>query len=174
MADDRRNDPPAAPRASQGHYARAAPEASSPPGLRPRRDPRRAYGTIECRPRHHPQPLDQPAGAAPLGLVAQKKTVVAAERDRSQRVAFALQHTSLDASQSVVSDEFGSNRDLTPTHACSAIGVRAVASVRGTTPLTTTTIASLTQQGMGPALMLAGGVDRLRFTTSLEQVLAAT
>jgi transposase len=73
-----------------------------------------------------------------------------------------------------VIDEVGSNLDVTPTHAWAAVGERAVASAPRNTPLTTTTIASLSHQGMGPALMLKGGVDRLTFEAYLEQVLAPT
>jgi len=74
----------------------------------------------------------------------------------------------------VVIDEFGSNVDMTSTHAWAPIGERAIEKVPRNTPINTTTIASLTDQGMGPALIVEGGVDRLTFNTYLEQVLAPT
>jgi transposase len=73
-----------------------------------------------------------------------------------------------------VVDEVGSNLDLTPTHAWAPVGERAVATVPRNTPINTTTIASITPQGMGPALIVAGGVDRITFATYLEQVLGPT
>jgi len=80
----------------------------------------------------------------------------------------------LDATQIVVIDEVGSNLDLTPTHAWAPVGERALATAPRNTPLNSTTIASLSHQGMGPALIVTGGVDRLTFETYLEQVLAPT
>ncbi len=78
----------------------------------------------------------------------------------------------MDACDIVVLDEFGSNLDLHPTHAWAPIGERAFSDVPRNTPINTTTIASLSAQGMGPAMVVEGGVDRLIFTSYLEQVLA--
>jgi transposase len=49
-----------------------------------------------------------------------------------------------------------------------------VASVPRNTPINTTTIASITHLGMGPAFIVEGGVDRETFATDLEQVLGPT
>jgi len=118
--------------------------------------------------------VDPGASDPSPGLVAQKKSLIASERDPWQRAAFALEQADLDATQIVVIDQVGRNLDLTPTHAWAPLGERAVASVPRNTPINTTTIASLTHQGMGPALMVKGGVDRLTFEIYLEQVLAPT
>jgi transposase len=107
-------------------------------------------------------------------LVAKKKTVVAAERDGWVRAAFAVQQADLDATQIVVIDEVGSNLDMTPTHAWAPIGERAVVTIPRNTPINTTTIASITHMGMGPAWIVTGGVDRVTFATYLEQVLVPT
>jgi transposase len=123
---------------------------------------------------HAAQPLDDRAGHPPPGLVAKKKTLIATERDPWARAAFALQQTTLDATQLVVLDEFGSNVDLHPTHAWAPLGERAISAVPRNTPVNTTTIAAITHQGMGPALMVEGGVDQLTFIAYLEQVLAPT
>jgi transposase len=80
----------------------------------------------------------------------------------------------LDATQIVVIDEVGSKVKLTPTHAWAPLGERAVASVPRTPPITTTPIASLTHAGIGPALIVSGGVDRVTLTTYLAPVLAPT
>lgn len=123
---------------------------------------------------HAREPLDHRPGAPPSRLVPQKKTLIATERDPWQRAAFAVRQADLDATQIVVIDEVGSNLNLTPTHAWAPVGARAVASVPRNTPINTTTIASLTHAGMGPSLMVSGSVDRVTFTTYLEQVLAPT
>src|SRR6058998_3708770 len=61
----------------------------------------------------------------------------------------------LDASCLVVVDEIGSNLNLTPTHAWAPVGERAVTPVPRNTPLTTTTIACMTDQGIGPSLIVS-------------------
>ena len=50
-----------------------------------------------------------------------------------------------------------------PTHAWAPIGERALSVVPRNTPVNTTTIAARTYQGMGPALLVEGGVDQLTF-----------
>jgi len=74
----------------------------------------------------------------------------------------------------VVLDEFGSNLDMHPTHAWAPLGERAFAAVPRNTPTNTTTIASLTAQGIGPTMIVSGGVDQRIFAAYLEQVLAPT
>ena len=123
---------------------------------------------------HFPLSLDHRSLAASAGLVAKKKTLIASERDPWQRALFAVVAAEIEASDLVVVDEIGSNLNLTPTHAWAPVGARAVATVPRNTPINTTTIASLTHQGIGPAMIVSGGVDRLTFTTYLEQVLAPT
>jgi transposase len=71
----------------------------------------------------------------------------------------------------VVIDEFGSNLDMTPRYARSPAGHRAQDVLPRNTPVNTTTIASLTCQGMGPALLVSGSVNRVTFETYIEQVL---
>jgi transposase len=71
----------------------------------------------------------------------------------------------------VVIDEVGLNVDLTPRYARAPRGQRAVASIPRNTPVNTTLIGSCRLDGMGPCLMLSGGVDRLAFEAYLDQVL---
>jgi transposase len=129
---------------------------------------------MDCRLRHVTEHVDPGASDPPYRLVAKKKSLIASERDPWQRAVFALEQADLDATAIVVIDEVGSNLDLTPTHAWAPVGERAIASAPRNTPLNTTTIASLTHQGMGPALIVKGGVDRLTFEAYLEKVLAPT
>ena len=74
----------------------------------------------------------------------------------------------------MVLDEFGSNLDMHPTHGWAPLGERVIATVPRNTPLNTTTIASLTAQGMGPALIVQGSMNQSIFEAYLEQVLAPT
>jgi transposase len=126
------------------------------------------------RPGHAREPLDHRPRAPSSRLVPQKKTLIATERDPWQRAAFAVRQADWDATQIVVLDEMGSKVKLTPTHAWAPLGERALASVPRNTPINTTTIASLTHAGIGPSLIVSGSVDRVTFTTYLEQVLAPT
>lgn len=129
---------------------------------------------MECRPWHDAEHLDPGASHPPLGLVAKKKTVIASERDGWARAWFVLQQATFDASDLVVLDEFGSNLDMHPLYAWAPLGERAVAPVPRNTPTNTTTIASLTAQGIGPAMIVSGGIDQRIFAAYLEQVLAPT
>ena len=129
---------------------------------------------MERRPRHLAQSLDNGACHPSPGLVAKKKTLIASERDPWARTLFALHQVELDASQIVVIDEVGSNLNLSSTHAWAPVGERAVTALPRNTPLNTTTIASLSAEGIGPSLIVSGAVDRLVFESYLEQVLAPT
>lgn len=123
---------------------------------------------------HTTELVDHGASDPPPEMVTKKKSLIATERDPWLRAAFALEQADLDATEIVVIDEVGSNLDMTPTHAWAPVGERAVANAPRNTPINTTTIASLSHKGMGPALIVKGGVDRLTFVTYLEQVLAPT
>lgn len=118
--------------------------------------------------------MDARPSHPPLGLVAKKKTLIAAERDAWARALFALQQATLDPTDLVVLDEFGSNLDMHPSYAWAPLGERAIAVVPRNTPINTTTIATLTAEGMGPAAVVMGGVDQQLFASYLEQVLAPT
>ena len=80
----------------------------------------------------------------------------------------------VDAGDIVVIDEFGSNLDLTPRYARAPRGERAVAAVPRNTPANTTTIGSLTTDGMGPSLMIEGGVTTAMFEAYVEHILGPT
>lgn len=80
----------------------------------------------------------------------------------------------LDAARFVWVDECGSHLSLTPLYARAPKGERA----RGTVPRNrgpnTTLVASLTLEGMGPAMTLEGALDAAAFGVYVEQVLAPT
>lgn len=100
--------------------------------------------------------------------------MLAAERDEAERAAFREQAQVLDAARFVWVDECGSHLSLTPLYARAPKGERA----RGTVPRNrgpnTTLVASLTLEGMGPAMTLEGALDAAAFGVYVEQVLAPT
>jgi transposase len=71
----------------------------------------------------------------------------------------------------VVIDEFGSNLDLTAAYAWAPRGQRARALLPRNTPPNTTTISSLTVNGIGPSMMLTGGVTTRAFEAYVEHFL---
>lgn len=74
----------------------------------------------------------------------------------------------------MVVDEFGSNVDLCRRYARAPQGERAVASLPRNTPANTTTISSMSLNGMGPAMLIEGGVNQQVFESYLAQVLGPT
>lgn len=107
-------------------------------------------------------------------MVAQKKTVRASERDDQARAAFRKLLLTRPAEDFVVVDECGSNLNLTPRYARAPRNERAFGSVPRNTPANTTLIASLSLQGMGPAMVLPGATDTLAFDAYVRELLAPT
>jgi transposase len=105
------------------------------------------------------------------GPHAQKKSLIAAERDPWERARFLIEREQIDPDDVVVIDEFGSNLDLTRRYARAPRGERAVASLPRNTPPNTTTISSLTTSGIGPSLMTEGGVTSALFEAYVEHIL---
>jgi transposase len=105
------------------------------------------------------------------GLDAKKKSLIASERDPWARVRFLVEQADVDPADVVVVDEFGSNLDMSPRYARAARGERAVASLPRNTPPNTSTISSLTLDGMGPSLMTVGGVTTPIFEAYIEHIL---
>lgn len=68
-------------------------------------------------------------------------------------------------------DEVGLNLDMTPRYGRAPGGQRAVGIVPRNTPINTTLIGSCSLAGMGPSLLLSGGVDSVAFETYVEQLL---
>jgi transposase len=129
---------------------------------------------VECVAYPQREPLDHRTSYPDTQLIAKKKTVIASERDPWARAHFAVIQENLDPAQIVVVDEFGSNLDLTRRYARAPEGERAIAAIPRNTPINTTTISSMTTTGMGPAMMIAGGVTQSIFETYLAEVLGPT
>lgn len=105
-------------------------------------------------------------------MVAQKKSLIAQERDPWQRAAFQVEQTEQNADLIVVVDESGANLNLTRRYAWAPRGQRAIGSVPRNTPPNTTVIASLSTAGIGPSMIFSGGTDHLAFCSYIEKVLA--
>lgn len=71
-------------------------------------------------------------------------------------------------------DEFGSNVDMTRRYARAPRGERAIAALPRNTPTNTTTISSLTIDGIGPSMLIAGGVTSTVFEAYVEHILGPT
>ncbi len=106
------------------------------------------------------------------GLDAQKKTLVARERDEAARTAWREQARQLAAQDLVFVDETGANIALTPLYARAPRGQRAVGKVPRNYGANTTLIASLSRQGIGEAFILEGAADAVTFEIYVEQILA--
>jgi transposase len=106
-----------------------------------------------------------------FGTHTKKKSLIASERDQWDRVRFLVEQEDVDPQDIVVIDEFGSNLDMTPRYARAPRGERAVAALPRNTPPNTTTICSLTSEGMGPSLMTVGGVTSPLFEAYIEHIL---
>ena len=115
--------------------------------------------------------MDARARDSPARLVAKKKSLKASERDEWARAIFRAWIAEQDAADLVVIDAVGLNVDLTPGYARAPHGQRAVESLPRNTPVNTTLIGSCRLDGMGPCLLLSGGVDSLAFEAYLDQVL---
>lgn len=89
------------------------------------------------------------------------------ERDEDARVLYRERVRRRDASDFVV-DECGSNTNITPHYARAPRGERAYGSAPRNTEANTTLIASMTADGMGPAMLLAGATDTAAFEVYVE------
>jgi transposase len=79
-----------------------------------------------------------------------------------------------DAADCVILDECGSNINLRPVYARAPRGARALGSVPRNTRKNTTLIASMTTNGMGPAMLITGAPDTVAFEVYVAQFLAPT
>jgi DDE superfamily endonuclease len=106
------------------------------------------------------------------GVEPKKRSVGASERDEFLRAAWrALVAGGLEAERLVFVDELGTNTSLTPLHAWSRRGERALCSVPRNWGANVTLVASMTAEGMGECLAVEGPTTREVFETYLEQLL---
>lgn len=105
-------------------------------------------------------------------LDTQKKTLVASEQDEAERTAWREQAKELPTQDLVIVDETGSRINMTPMYAYAPQGKRAIGNVPRNYGANLTLIASLSVQGMGEAMLLAGSADGVAFETYIEHILA--
>jgi transposase len=117
------------------------------------------------------QPGDDVAGAGQAGAAAQKKTLIARERDEAERAAFGAAVAGLAPADLVFLDETSTPTTLTPLRARAPRGERAVGRVPRGRREQVTLIAALTPHGIAAPVLLPGALDRPAFDAWVEQEL---
>ena len=115
---------------------------------------------------------DQSGHHPSAGLDAKKKTLSASERDESLRAARRERIRGIDPARFVCVDETGSHTALARLFGWGPRGQRAVGTVPRNHGANRTTITSLTLAGLGPGLLLEGGVTTRAFEVYVERILA--
>lgn len=105
-------------------------------------------------------------------MAAQKKSLIATERDEAARTAWrdAVQH--LTPADLVFVDETSTHTALTRRRARAPRGQRAIGHVPRTHGANLTLLAVLTPAGIGPALTVSGSVNSAAFAAYAQRVLA--
>jgi hypothetical protein len=104
-------------------------------------------------------------------LAAEKKSLIASERDEAARAAWRQEAAELDPAAFVFVDESGTHTSLTRLRARAPRGERAVGRVPRNHGPNVTLFAALTPQGIGPAMVVTGGADRPACETYVRQLL---
>src|SRR5262249_30090071 len=114
-------------------------------------------------------------GAAPAGLVGQKKVLNAAEQDRPdvrhKRACWRGRTRRIDPDRFVFLDEVGAHAALTRLYGRAPCGQRLVAAVPQGPWQTTTLVSAIRRDGVVASLAFAGATDEAAFRTYLDQVL---
>jgi transposase len=107
-------------------------------------------------------------------LDPEKKTLSATERDETVRAAWRERVEGIDPTRFVFIDETGSHLGLVRAYARAPRGERAVGRAPRNRGRTRTTISSVTLEGMGPGLLVEGGISTAGFEAYVEHTLAPT
>jgi len=105
---------------------------------------------------------------------AQKKTLIAAERDEAVRAAWRADAAALDPADLVFLDETATNCAMTPRYARAPRGTRAYGAVPRNHGQNTTLIAALSVGGIGAAMALDGAADGPAFVAYVRAFLVPT
>jgi transposase len=106
-------------------------------------------------------------------MAAQKKSLIAKERDEQARGLWRWLASRFDARRLVFVDESGFNTSMTRLRARAPRGKRAYGKVPRNRGKNTTLIAAITLQGgMGESMTVEGATDALAFEAYVEHVLA--
>jgi transposase len=112
------------------------------------------------------------AHVAPCGVTTQKKSLIATERDDAARAVWRDEVAALDPADLVFVDETSTHTALTRRLARAPRGQRAIGHVPRNHGPNMTLVATLTPQGIGPALTITGSVTGKAFTAYAQRVLA--
>jgi transposase len=107
-------------------------------------------------------------------LDAQKKSLIATERDEAIRAAWREETATMAVERFVFVDESGFHTRMTPLYACAPRGQRAYGSVPRNHTCNTTLVAALALAGVGETMVIEGAMDGPAFVAWLEQGLGPT
>ena len=105
-------------------------------------------------------------------MAAQKKSLIATERDEAVRAAWREAVSTLNPADLVFVDETSTHTALTRRRARAPRGERAVGRTPRNHGPNMTLLASLTPEGIGPSVAIPGAVDGAAFVAYAERVLA--
>lgn len=118
------------------------------------------------------QPGDHVARTRASRVAAQKKSLIAAERDEAARAAWRAEATTLNPADLVFVDETSTHTALTRRRSRAPRGERAVGRAPRNHGPNVTLLATLTPEGIGPAVAIPGAVDGAAFVAYAEHILA--
>lgn len=105
-------------------------------------------------------------------MAAQKKSLIATERDEAARATWRTEMAGLNPAELIFVDETSTHTALTRRRARAPRGQRAVGAVPRNHGPNITLVAALTPTGIGPALTIQGSVNSAAFTAYVQRVLA--
>jgi transposase len=120
------------------------------------------------------QPSHDVAGTGASRVAAQKKSLIATERDDAARTAWRDEVATLKPADLVFVDETSTHTALTRRRARAPRGTRAIGRVPRNHGPNVTLLAALTPDGIGPAVTIPGAVDGAAFAAYAQRLLAPT
>ena len=153
---------------------RAEPQLRAQVRRPPRRHPGRALRPLGGRARRRRQRGHHVAGADAARAAAQKKSLIATERDEASRQAWRAALAAIAPQRFVFLDETATPTTLTRLRARAPRGERAIGRVPHKHWHSITLLASLSTRGRGAAMVLDGALARESFDAFVEQLLLPT
>jgi len=118
------------------------------------------------------QPLNPVAAASPVARHAEKKTLIARERDDAARAVWRAEVAAIDPAALVFVDETATSLRLAPLRGRAPRGDRLVERTPRGRWASGTYLASFSLVGIGPSVLLPGALDRLALDRFVAQELA--
>lgn len=127
---------------------------------------------------YHPrcagQCADNGARAAASGAHAQKKTLIARERDETARAIWRTTMATIDPRRVIFLDETSTPTTMTPVRGRSDRGTRVVGQIPRGRWEAVSLLATLRPTGLGPGLQITGAVNRAVFDQFVTELLVPT